>query len=66
MVAAFAAYTLENKASLKPGEVLLGKVNIRVVALPESGNNAGAYTVFTPQLALCMPPNIVMALMAGL
>jgi TctA family transporter len=65
VMAAFAAYTLEKKTPLRPGEVPFGKGNIRGVAAPESANNAGAQTSFIPLLTLGIPPNAVMALMVG-
>jgi TctA family transporter len=65
LLAAFAAYALEKKVKLKPGEIEFGKGNIRGVAGPESANNAGAQTSFIPLLTLGIPPNAVMALMVG-
>ena len=65
LLAAFAAYTVEKKIKLKPGEIAFGKGNIRGVAGPESANNAGAQTSFIPLLTLGIPPNAVMALMVG-
>ena len=65
LLAAFAAYALEKKIKIKPGEVPFGKGNIRGVAGPESANNAGAQTSFIPLLTLGIPPNAVMALMVG-
>ena len=65
LLAAFAAYTIEKKTALKPGEVPFGQGNIRGVAAPESANNAGAQTSFIPLLTLGIPPNAVMALMVG-
>ncbi|RYF79737.1 MAG: tripartite tricarboxylate transporter permease, partial [Comamonadaceae bacterium] len=65
LLASFAAYTLEKKLKLKPGEIPFGKGNIRGVAGPESANNAGAQTSFIPLLTLGIPPNPVMALMVG-
>ncbi|WP_066265623.1 tripartite tricarboxylate transporter permease [Hydrogenophaga palleronii] len=65
LLSAFAAYTIEKKIKLKPGEVPFGKGNIRGVAGPESANNAGAQTSFIPLLTLGIPPNAVMALMVG-
>lgn len=65
LLSAFAAYTLEKKIKLKPGEMMLGKGNIRGVAGPESANNAGSQTSFIPLLTLGIPPNAVMALMVG-
>lgn len=65
MLSAFAAYTLEKKTKLHPGEVPFGKGNIRGVAAPEAANNAGSQTSFIPLLTLGIPPNPVMALMVG-
>ncbi|HSV51385.1 MAG TPA: tripartite tricarboxylate transporter permease [Burkholderiaceae bacterium] len=65
LLAAFAAYALEKKIKMKPGEIPFGKGNIRGVASPESANNAGAQTSFIPLLTLGIPPNAVMALMVG-
>jgi TctA family transporter len=64
-MAAFAAYTMEKKTKLRPGEVPFGKGNIRGVAAPEAANNAGSQTSFIPLLTLGIPPNAVMALMVG-
>ncbi len=65
LLASFAAYTLEKKTKMKPGEVPFGQGNIRGVAGPEAANNAGAQTSFIPMLTLGIPPNAVMALMVG-
>jgi len=65
LLAAFAAYTVEKKIRMKPGEVPFGQGNIRGVAAPESANNAGSQTSFIPLLTLGIPPNAVMALMVG-
>ncbi len=65
LLASFAAYTIEKKTKLKPGEVPFGQGNIRGVAAPESANNAGSQTSFIPLLTLGIPPNAVMALMVG-
>jgi TctA family transporter len=65
VMAAFAAYTMEKKTKLRPGEVPFGKGNIRGVAAPEAANNAGSQTSFIPLLTLGIPPNAVMALMVG-
>ncbi|MDB5914654.1 MAG: tripartite tricarboxylate transporter permease [Ramlibacter sp.] len=65
LLSAFAAYTIEKKTKLRPGEVPFGKGNIRGVAAPEAANNAGAQTSFIPLLTLGIPPNAVMALMVG-
>ena len=65
LLSSFAAYTVEKKMRMKPGEVAFGQGNIRGVAGPESANNAGAQTSFIPMLTLGIPPNAVMALMVG-
>jgi TctA family transporter len=65
LLAAFAAYTVEKKTRLQPGEEAFGKGNIRGVAAPESANNAASQTSFIPLLTLGIPPNAVMALMVG-
>ncbi len=65
LLSSFAAYTVEKKMKMRPGEVEFGKGNIRGVAGPESANNAGAQTSFIPMLTLGIPPNAVMALMVG-
>jgi putative tricarboxylic transport membrane protein len=65
LLSAFAAYSIEKKTKLKPGEVPFGQGNIRGVAAPESANNAGSQTSFIPLLTLGIPPNAVMALMVG-
>jgi len=65
LLSSFAAYTIEKKTKLKPGEVPFGQGNIRGVASPESANNAGSQTSFIPLLTLGIPPNAVMALMVG-
>ncbi len=65
LLGAFAAYAVEKKTKLKPGEVPFGQGNIRGVASPESANNAAAQTSFIPMLTLGIPPNAVMALMVG-
>ncbi|MDP1902083.1 MAG: tripartite tricarboxylate transporter permease [Rubrivivax sp.] len=65
LLASFAAYSVEKKMPMKPGEVTFGQGNIRGVAGPESANNAGAQTSFIPMLTLGIPPNAVMALMVG-
>ena len=65
LLSSFAAYTIEKKTRLKPGEEPFGQGNIRGVAAPESANNAGSQTSFIPLLTLGIPPNAVMALMVG-
>ncbi len=64
-VASFGAYTVEKKMNLQPGEIPLGKGNIRGVTSPEAANNAAAQTAFIPLLTLGIPPNAVLALMLG-
>jgi putative tricarboxylic transport membrane protein len=63
VLASFAAYTLEKKASRFPAE--FGKGAVEGVAAPEAANNAGAQTSFIPLLTLGIPSNPVMALMMG-
>ncbi len=63
LLAAFASYTLEKKLAADPSR--FGQGAIEGVAAPESANNAGAQTSFIPMLVLGIPPNAVMALMAG-
>jgi putative tricarboxylic transport membrane protein len=65
LLSAFAAYTIEKKTKVHPGEMPFGKGNIRGVAAPEAANNAGSQTSFIPLLTLGIPPNAVMALMVG-
>ncbi|GKQ56849.1 tripartite tricarboxylate transporter permease [Sphaerotilus sulfidivorans] len=65
LLSSFAAYTIEKKVKMRPGEVPFGQGNIRGVAGPEAANNAGAQTSFIPMLTLGIPPNAVMALMVG-
>src|SRR6266700_3760775 len=63
LLASFAAYTLEKKASKNSAN--FGKGAIQGVAAPESANNAGAQTSFIPLLTLGIPSKPVMALMIG-
>ena len=65
VMSAFAAYTIEKRTALQPGEVPFGEGNIRGVAAPEAANNAASQTSFIPLLTLGIPPNAVMALMVG-
>ncbi len=65
LLAGFAAYSVEKKMKMRPGEVTFGQGNIRGVAGPEAANNAGAQSSFIPMLTLGIPPNAVMALMVG-
>lgn len=63
VLASFSSYMLEKKISRDPES--FGKGNIRGVAAPESANNAGSQTSFVPLLTLGIPPNPVLAMMAG-
>jgi putative tricarboxylic transport membrane protein len=63
LVASFAAYSLEKRLSRAPES--FGKGAIEGVVAPEAANNAGAQTSFIPLLTLGIPPNAVLALMAG-
>ena len=63
ILASFTAYMLEKKSSRDPES--FGKGNLRGVAAPESANNAAAQTSFVPLLTLGIPPNVVLAMMAG-
>jgi TctA family transporter len=63
ILASFISYMLEKKISRNPES--FGKGNIRGVASPESANNAAAQTAFVPLLTLGIPPNVVLAMMAG-
>ena len=56
VMASFAAYSIEKKSKLAPGEIPFGKGNIRGVAAPEAANNAAAQTSFIPLLTLGIPP----------
>jgi len=63
ILSSFTAYMLEKKSSRNPES--FGKGNIRGVAAPEAANNAAAQTSFVPLLTLGIPPNVVLAIMAG-
>ncbi len=63
ILSSFTAYMVEKKSSREPET--FGKGNIRGVAGPESANNAAAQTSFVPLLTLGIPPNVVLAMMAG-
>jgi putative tricarboxylic transport membrane protein len=63
VLASFSSYMMEKKISRNPES--FGKGNIRGVAAPESANNAGSQTSFVPLLTLGIPPNPVLAMMAG-
>jgi TctA family transporter len=63
ILASFTAYMLEKKSARDPES--FGKGNIRGVAAPEAANNAAAQTSFVPLLTLGIPPNVVLAMMAG-
>ena len=64
LLASFASYTLEKRVARRP-RIPFGKGAIQGVAGPESANNAAAQTSFIPMLTLGIPPNAVMALLAG-
>lgn len=63
IISSFTAYMVEKKCSREPET--FGQGNIRGVAGPESANNAAAQTSFVPLLTLGIPPNVVLAMMAG-
>jgi TctA family transporter len=63
IISSFTAYMVEKKSSRDPES--FGKGNICGVAGPESANNAAAQTSFVPLLTLGIPPNVVLAMMAG-
>jgi len=63
MMASFASYSTEKKLSASPER--FGHGAIEGVAGPEAANNAGAQASFIPMLALGIPGNSVMAMMAG-
>jgi putative tricarboxylic transport membrane protein len=63
VIAAFASYAIEKKASKTPES--FGKGAIEGVAGPEAANNAAAGGAFIPLMTLGIPPNVVMALLLG-
>ena len=63
MLGSFGAYALEKRLSRTPER--FGNGAIEGVAGPEAANNAGAQASFIPMLALGIPGNSVMAMMAG-
>jgi TctA family transporter len=63
ILASFISYVMEKKVSRDPGS--FGRGNLCGVAGPESANNAAAQTSFVPLLTLGIPPNVVLAMMAG-
>ncbi|MFO7708048.1 MAG: tripartite tricarboxylate transporter permease [Desulfobacterales bacterium] len=63
IISSFTAYMIEKKSSRHPET--FGKGNICGVAGPESANNAASQTSFVPLLTLGIPPNVVLAMMAG-
>ena len=63
MMGSFASYSVEKKISATPER--FGTGAIEGVAGPEAANNAGAQASFIPMLALGIPSNSVMAMMAG-
>ncbi len=65
LLASFAAYTVEKKMRMRPGEVPFGKGNIRGVAAPSRPTTPARRPRSFPMLTLGIPPNAVMALMVG-
>jgi putative tricarboxylic transport membrane protein len=63
IIASFASYAIEKKASKHPEE--FGKGAIQGVAAPEAANNAAAGGAFIPLLTLGIPANAVMATLLG-
>lgn len=63
VLASFISYTVEKKISKNPEE--FGNGAIEGVAGPETANNAGAGGAFIPLFALGIPPNVVIAILAG-
>jgi len=63
MLGSFASYALEKRFGREPER--FGRGAIEGVAGPEAANNAGAQASFIPMLALGIPGNVVMAMMAG-
>jgi len=63
VVASFASYAVEKKASKHPEE--FGKGAIQGVAGPEAANNSAAGGSFIPLLTLGIPANPVMAILLG-
>jgi len=63
MMGSFASYSIEKRVSGTPER--FGQGAIEGVAGPEAANNAGAQASFIPMLALGIPSNSVMAMMAG-
>ena len=63
VVASFASYAIEKKASKHPEE--FGQGAIQGVAGPESANNSAAGGSFIPLLTLGIPANPVMAILLG-
>ena len=65
LLSAFAAYTIEKKTKLHPGEVPFGQGNIRGVAAPEAANNATVTTALIPLLTLGIPTSNTTAILLG-
>jgi TctA family transporter len=63
-LASFIAYGVEKQVVRAP-RIAFGRGAVQGVAAPEAANNAGAQSAFIPLLALGIPPNAVMALLAG-
>jgi putative tricarboxylic transport membrane protein len=63
--AAQTAYQAEKKIKLSPNEPPFGRGNVRGVASAESAHHAATQTSLIPLLALGIPHNAAMALLAG-
>lgn len=63
MLGSFASYAVEKR--IAPASADFGNGAIEGVAGPEAANNAGAQASFIPMLALGIPSNAVMAMLAG-
>jgi putative tricarboxylic transport membrane protein len=63
VLSSFCSYALEKRLSKDPSR--FGKGAIEGLAGPEAANNAASQTSFIPLLTLGIPPNAVIALMAG-
>jgi len=63
VLSSFASYAIEKKVSRHPED--FGKGAIEGVAGPESANNAATDGAFVPLFTLCIPSNVVMALLLG-
>lgn len=63
MLASFTSYHLEKRLARRGGQ--FGKGAVAGVAGPEAANNGGAQSAFLPLLMWGVPPNVVLALVAG-